>query len=759
MSETRTYPNFEGVVGRTREESTPWWAPVKRATPGSPNIVILYMDDMGYSDIGCFGSEIATPHIDAVAARGLSFNHYTTHPICSSARAALLTGRNAHAVSTGWLSNNNPGYPGYTGDLPFDAPTLAETLRAGGYATVCVGKWHNSTNTATPNDTWPTGRGFERFYGFVEGEVSYFYPALLLQNNMPVPIDSYPPDYYATDDFTDQAIGYLKDIRHHAPRQPFFLYLAPNAMHGPLQAKESDMAKYRGHYDVGWDEIRRRRLEKQKALGLVPPETQLAPRDRRVPAWDTLPADQRALFARHMETYAGMLDCIDQNVGRLIAHLQDIGELDNTIFLISSDNGGTSAGDVQGAIHFNRRFAGLPPHTVEHNVERKDWIGSGRSNPVYPLGWGQTSNTPFPAYKTQTGGGGRRVSFVVSWPKAITNQGRICEQFAHVTDVMPTLLDLAGVAPLTVSHGQPAQPMDGKSLKAVLLQDAPSPRGAQYYECWANRAYYRDGWVAVSLQIMGDKIDFDNWTLHRHDTDFSESTNLAAQYPEKLAELVKAFDEEAWANMVYPLDNRTPAQKFHEMTMRLSPPKDSRRRFFPGGNTIHRTTIVPLIADRDFRITVNVDHAEKDEGVLFALGDVSGGIVMYIENGELHLFYNGFGDFSRLSPLRMPPGKHAVALQIEALGQRQGRGRLLLDGEPVDDFKPLSPTMLGGFHEGLDIGIDRRAPVEWDLFERRGAFQYTGTIHDLIVESGAFAADTPLAKASVPAEQRKPDNT
>ncbi len=747
MAEHPQPPGFEGKIGRTREESTAWWAPAKRAKPGSPNIVVIFMDDMGYSDLGCYGSEIETPHIDAIAGRGLRFNHYTTHPICSPARAALLTGRNAHAVATGWLANNNPGFPGYSGEIPLDAATLPEALRAGGYATVGIGKWHNSPNGAAPSDSWPTSRGFERFYGFLEGETSYFFPARLMHNNMVVPMDSYPAGYYATDDWFDQGARFVKEIRHDQPQRPFFLYIAPNAMHGPLQAKEQDLAKHRGRYAEGWDVVRQRRLDKQIALGLVPAGTQLAPRDSYIPAWDTVPADQRALFERHMETYAAMLDCVDQNVGKLVATLTGLGELDNTIFVISADNGGTHAGGPAGAIHFNRRFSSLPPYPVEHSLTRADWIGSGRVNPLYPAGWAQVSNTPFPSYKTQTGAGGRRVACIISWPAKITEPGQVRSQFAHVTDVMPTLLDLAGVAAPTTSHGKPAAPIHGTSQAAVLLSSAAAPvRTEQYYECWSNRGYYRDGWIAVSIQKMGEAINFDNWTLHRHDADFSERVNLGAQFPDKLKELVEAFDREAWANLVYPLDNRLPIQKFQEIPPHLQPPASSQRRFLPGTQTIHRASITPLIADRTYTLTVNLSHAAKDEGVLYALGDVSGGMVMYIEGGLLRLFYNGFGEYIHLDPVPMPPGTHAVALEYEALGKRTGRGRLLFNGEAANNWMALSPTLMGGFHEGLDIGIDRRGPVEWELFERRGAFKYSGTINDVVVDSRGFAPDSAFAK-------------
>jgi arylsulfatase A-like enzyme len=744
--QTPSYPGFAGKVGRTREESTPHWDIPAQAAAGSPNIVIIYLDDMGYSDIGCYGSEIETPHIDALANRGIRFNHYTTHPICSPARAALLTGRNAHAVATGWLSNNNPGFPGYTGNIPFDAATLPEVLQSAGYATVGVGKWHNSTNGAVPNKTWPTQRGFERFYGFLEGETSYFFPARLVQNNMVIPLDSYPADYYSTDDWTDRAIGYVKEIRHDRPKQPFLLYLAHNAMHGPLQAKEGDLAKYRGKYDAGWDALRAQRLVKQKALGMVPDDTVLAPRDPSVPAWDGLPADQRALFARHMETYAAMLDCVDQNVGKLVELLVQLGELDNTIFVLSADNGGTSSGGPAGAIHFNRRFAGLPGFEVEHSLTRADWIGSGRVNPLYPTGWAQLSNTPFPAYKTQTGAGGRRVACIVSWPTKLTDSGAIRSQFAHVTDLMPTLLDLAGVSPPAMSHGMPAKELQGKSQRQVLL-DARSPdaRTEQYFECWAHRAYFRDGWVAVSIQKMGEAIDFDNWTLHRQATDFSEIEDLAKQFPDKLKELVDAFDKDAWANLVYPLDNRRPVQKFQQIPPHERPAPVSSRVFLRGAQTVNRASIAPLLSDRNFTVTVNLVQGAQDEGVLFALGDVAGGMVMYIEHSLLHLFYNGYGEFIHLEAMPMPPGQHAVALEYEALGERKGRGRLLLNGHAAHEWQDLSPTLMVGFHEGFDIGIDRRAPVEWELFERRGNFPYSGKIDSVVVDSRAFAPGSAFA--------------
>jgi Sulfatase len=429
-----------------------------------------------------------------------------------------------------------------------------------------------------------------------------------------------------------------------------------------------------------------------------------------------------------------------------VALLEELGELGNTIFVFSSDNGGTNSAGPSGALHFNRRYAGLPALPVEIDLEREAWIGTGRGSAVYPMGWAQVSNAPFPSYKTYTGGGGRRVSFVVSWPDKLKDFGATRAQFAHVIDVMPTLLDLAGVPPLAISHDKPTQPMQGKSLAAVLRDaDAAAPRNEQYYECWANRAYYRDGWVAVSLQKRGEAIDFDNWTLHFHAEDFSESIDLARQHPQKLAELVAAFDEAAWANMVYPLDNRTPAGKFLELPPHQRPPAESRRRFLPGGQTVHRGVIAPLISNRNFTITTRFRHGAGDEGVLFAIGDVAGGLVLYIENGALRLTYNGYGRFHALVGPAVSEGERSAVLEYQALGRRRGRGRLVLDNGEAGEWSELAPTLMGGYQEGLDIGLDRRAPVDWALWERHGTFRYGGTIHDLVVESGPFAPDMRFA--------------
>jgi len=442
-----------------------------------------------------------------------------------------------------------------------------------------------------------------------------------------------------------------------------------------------------------------------------------------------------------------MLDCADQNLGRLVALLERMGERDNTIIVFSSDNGGTHAGGPIGSIYNNRRFSGLPEDPIERERERLDLIGGPRSNALYPTGWGQVSNTPFPTYKTYTGGGGRRVAFVISWPARITGGGAIRSQFVHVTDVMPTLLDLAGVAPLAQVSGRPAQAWHGRSFAQVLLDaSTPSPRREQYYECWSNRGYYRDGWLARSLQKRGEPIDLDNWTLHDLDRDFSESVDVRDSHPDKLRELVAAFDETAWLNLVYPLDNRTMVQKMSDGAARAGAVGPAGHRFFPGSQTVHRAVVVPLISDRSFRVRATFVRRDVDQGVVWAIGEQIGGMVLYVEDGRLRFCYNGYGEFSELPPVPLPVGEIEATLEYEALGTRQGRGRILLSGVAQTPWQALSPTLMAGFHEGLDIGLDRRAPVSWDVYQKHGTFRYTGTLHDVTIEPGPRAPDSPLAR-------------
>jgi arylsulfatase A-like enzyme len=735
--------NFKGKIGRTREESTPWWPEQTKSEQSPPNIIVILMDDMGWSDPGCFGSEINTPNIDHLATKGVRLVNYTTHPICSPARAALLTGCNAHSVGTGWLTNNHPGFPGYSGEIPLDAATLPETLRDAGYETIMVGKWHNTPFLENvpggDKSTWPTQRGFDTFYGFMDGETSHFFPSRLMLNNQVLPVDQYPSDYYTGDDWMNQGIRFIKELRESKPCKPFFLYVANNAMHAPHQSKVTDIAKYQDIYSKGWTKIREDRFEKQKKLGLVPIDAILPPSDPQAPHWDTTEIENRRLYAHHMQAYAGMMDNADQNIGKLYEFLRDIGELDNTLIVFTSDNGGTGLGTEHGMINNKRRNSGLPPNSPDIENKQIHKLGGPQSHSLYPTAWGEVSNTPFPSFKTYTGGGGRRVSFIISYPRKIKTQGDIQNQFMHVTDLMPTILNLAEIPQLKKLHGYQTRKIDGLNFSEVFISNSKSPRTEQYYECWSNRAYFKEGWLARSLQKRGTPIDFNNWTLHHLEKDFTESTDLSDQHPERLSQLVAAFDQAAWEYFVYPLDNRNQPQKLNDTPAHFKILEDQPRRFLPGSQTVVRTDLIPLVSNRSFQIKSKISQRPGDQGVIWALGDLIAGIVMYVEADHLNIHYNGFGVTVDFKPVPIDSTMKDLVFEYQALGERQGQGRIIINGKAESDWINLSPTIMYGPFEGLDVGLDRRSPVLWDLYERHGVFRYSGNIEDVWIFPGARA--------------------
>lgn len=432
--DARGYENFPGTIGRTPRESTRAWPRERRAPEGSPNIVVILLDDLGYSDVGPFGSEIPTPHLDRLAGTGLSLTNYHTTPVCSPARAALLTGLNPHRAGFASVANSDPGFPNLRLEIDEDVATLPEILRGHGYATFAVGKWHLTRDAllhdGAPKSTWPVQRGFDRYYGSMEGLNSFFFPNRLVRDNSPVDLSSLPAGYYLTDDYTDQAVALIKGLRANDSRQPFFLYFAHTAMHGPLGAKREDIDRFRGQYDVGWDELRRIRHARQIELGIIGPGVPLPPRNAEpgfdVPAWDSLHPRERELYARYMEVYAAMVHNVDDSIGRLVETVEALGELDNTIFVFTSDNGGTGEGGPEGTRSYFSRFLRIPglPNDWEADVAiDPDLIGGPRTMVHYPRGWGMASNTPFRFYKGQTFAGGVRVPFVISWPAGISPSG------------------------------------------------------------------------------------------------------------------------------------------------------------------------------------------------------------------------------------------------------------------------------------------------------------------------------------------------
>ncbi|MFI9776355.1 arylsulfatase [Streptomyces sp. NPDC051956] len=752
------YDGFPGRVGRTFAESEPAWPQRRTAQDRAPNIVVVLVDDMGYSDIGPFGSEIGTPVLDELAGQGVRLTNYHTMPLCSPARAALLTGLNPHRVGYAMVANSDPGFPGYGMEIAHDIPTLAELLHDSGYATYAVGKWHlvrdSASNAADHRGNWPLQKGFDQYYGVLEGLTSLFHPHQLVRDNSPLDIDELPEGYYYTDDITDQAISMVKSLRAHDPDKPFFLYLAHNAVHGPLQAKEDDIARHRGHYDDGWDALRDRRFAAQLAAGLFPPGTELPERNSEagqdVPAWDSLTTDQQRLYARYMEVYAAMVDNIDQNLGRLTDTLEALGELDNTIIVFTSDNGGTGEGGLEGTRSYFSRFVHHPqlPSDWTPDVDRDpELIGGPRSLVHYPRGWGMASNTPFRLYKGHTYAGGVRVPFVLSWPDGIRD-GRLTQgvrpQYQYVTDIAPTLLELAGIARPERRSGVPLQELDGVSFTPVLAGPAhASTHAEQYCEMTGNRSYYRDGHKLVTLHRPGAPYDDSEWALYDIRADPTEIHDLAARHPELVKELSAAWESAAWRNGVFPLPDGSGAlARRNPVEERLGRPLT----LLPGTPELERYRSSRLISFRSFDIVVAVDA--PGEGVLVSHGDQGGGYVLYAEDGRLHFAYNEYGVLHETDAGPVPEGSHEVTVAATAEKGLRWRFSVAVDG--VERTAPDSVHQLIGMapFQGISVGVDRKSPVSWPVHERHGGFRHTGRLRSVTYRPGAAAPDSPAAVAA-----------
>ncbi len=508
---------FEGSIGRYHWESQDWWPPELRPPAGAPNVLIVILDDVGFAQLGCYGSDIATPHLDALAAGGLRYSSFHTTALCSPTRACVLTGRNHHAVGMGRIVDLAMGYPGYDARIPPSCALLPAMLTPHGYAAYAVGKWHltpeDEEHLGARRDRWPLGKGFERWYGFFPGETHQFVPALVHDNHLVEPPRGADDGYHLTSDLIDHAIEYVEDLRNVDVDKPWLLYVATGACHSPHQAPVEWIDRYRGHFDEGWDAWRHATLSRQKALGVVPPHTELSARPDWVPPWSSLSDQERRVYARYMEAFAGFLSHTDHELGRLFARLDTMGELDNTIVIVLSDNGASSEGGPVGSLNDVRAWNVLP-RTVEEADERLDEIGGPRIHNNYPWGWTVAGNTPFRRWKRETHEGGVADPLIVHWPRGIAARGEVRSQYVHAIDIAPTLLEVMAIEVPTVVGGVEQRPLDGTSFAYTFADASAADRHTrQYYEMFGCRALYDDGWKAVTYhEIQADEPGLDNAT-------------------------------------------------------------------------------------------------------------------------------------------------------------------------------------------------------------------------------------------------------
>ena len=520
-----TEPEFQGTIGRSFQDSTPWWPPVPDTADGeSPNVVVILFDDLGFSHFGCYGSTIGTPNIDALAEAGVRFTNFHTTALCSPTRASLLTGRNHHSIGMRGIADYDSGFPNMRGAITRNAATLAEMLRDHGYATFATGKWHlapkEERSAAGPFDAWPLQRGFDHYYGFLSGAEDQFYPDLTEDNHHIHPPKTPDEGYHFSEDVVDHAIGYIRDHRSVYPSRPFFLYLPFGATHSPHQAPKEYIDKYAGKFDNGWDATREEWFARQLESGIVPPGTDLAPRNPGVERWEDLPENARKLAARLQEAFAGFLDHTDAQIGRLVRFLEETGDIDNTILIVTSDNGASQEGGPQG-ITDEARYSHPYLDDLDTIEERLEEIGGPHSSPNYPWGWAQAGNTPLKWYKSTVHGGGIRDPLVVHWPKGITDRGAIRHEFAHVTDIVPTILELLDLEAPESYRGVSQMPIHGASFAGALLGNAEVDRRApQYFEMFGHRAIWADGWKATSRHRKNDPYSDDEWQLYHLDEDF-----------------------------------------------------------------------------------------------------------------------------------------------------------------------------------------------------------------------------------------------
>ena len=559
---------FPGVMGRTVGESSPAWPRPLRAKPGSPNVLYIVLDDTGFGHLGCFGSPIRTPNLDKLAANGLRFNNMHTTALCSPSRSCMLTGRNHHSNAMACITEGATGYPGSNGLIPFENGFLSEMLLSHGYNTMALGKWHltptEQCSPAGPYDRWPLGRGFERFYGFMGGDTSQYYPDLVYDNHQVQAPRTPEQGYHLTEDLVDHAIEFIADAKQVAPDKPFFMYFCTGAMHAPHHVPREWADRYKGQFDDGWDAYRQKVYERQLALGVIPPGTQLSARDPDVAAWDSLGADEKRLYARMMEVFAGFLEHTDHHIGRLVAFLEKMRVLDDTLIMVVSDNGASAEGGPHGSVNENLFFNNVP-ETLEEGLKAIDGLGGPQYFNHYPWGWAWAGNTPFRRWKRETYRGGAADPFIVHWPARIKAKGEVRSQYAHIIDMVPTVLDALGLTPPAAVRGVTQSPIQGVSF-AHAFGDAKAEtrHHTQYFEMMGHRAIYHDGWRAVcpvpgpsfteagmgfgEMVITEDKLrelDAKGWELYHVDEDFSETKNLAAEHRDKLIEMIALWYVEA----------------------------------------------------------------------------------------------------------------------------------------------------------------------------------------------------------------------
>lgn len=734
-------PVFDGVIGETHKQSKASFPQPVRAKPGSPNVLLILLDDVGFGMCSTFGGPVPTPYLDQLAANGLIYNRFHTTALCSPTRGALLAGRNHHSIATGVIIEMGTGFPGYTGIIPRSTALVSQHLRDNGYATAMFGKWHNTPepdiSPAGPFDRWPTGLGFDYFYGFNQGETHQYYP-IIYRNTTSVPQPKSPEQgYHFTSDMTDEAIAWTRNVRAANPDKPWFNYFSTAGIHAPHHAPADWRKKFVGKFDHGWDKQRELTHARQIQMGIIPKNTQLTPRPTEIPGWETQSGEARKVYTRLMENYAAYMAFTDHEVGRLIDSLRDSDELENTLILyVVGDNGASAEGGLEGTFSEIASLLGIQLG-LESILSRIDEIGGPTSEPHVPVGWAWAMNAPFQWTKQIASHfGGTRNPLVVHWPRGIKSKGEIRDQFHHVIDIVPTILEATGITEPREVNGIAQKPIEGVSMLYSFDQpQAPDRRTTQYFELATNRAIYHDGWVACSRYGLpwvtggrGDGFLDAPWELYHVEEDFAQANDLAASQPVQLAELKQRFTDEAKKYDVFPLDPR-----FSErLDPRLRTSGEPKTRWTYYGNQVSLPEpIGPQLFPSAHSLTAELTiPAEGAEGVVACAGAFSAGWSLYVLDGRPNFRYTFFelADVTIPGKLELPEGKVTLRTEFQPSGTPEFGGTLkLFVNDELAGEGELKRTAFRHGLEPFEIGRDSVTPVS-PAYRDRGSFPFTGQI-------------------------------
>jgi arylsulfatase A-like enzyme len=730
--------------------STPEFLPYPRPPEGAPNVVMIVLDDVGFAQLGCFGSPISTPSIDRLATGGLRYNRFHVTSICSSTRAALLTGRNHHAVGVGMTMETPLGFPGYTGRIPATAALLPRVLRDNGYSTLAVGKWHlcprGEYSASGPMTRWPLGMGFERYYGFLGAETNQWAPELCRDNTFVDPPRSPAEGYHLTEDLVDQAIRMVLDQRQATPAKPFFCYIATGAAHAPHQVPGGWIDQYAGCFDEGWEELRTRTYRRQLEQGVIPPGTDLTDRPPWVPDWEALSDGERRLFSRYMEVFAAFLTHTDAQLGRFLDFLEHRGELDNTIVVLVSDNGASAEGTPTGTLNESRAWL-AEPEPVEAAIPHIDEIGGHRTFNHYPWGWAWAGNTPFHLWKRYAWLGGVRTPLILRWPGHLAQTGAVRAQFCHAIDIYPTILDALGIPAPAVVDGVDQQPIDGASLVPTFADAAgPDPRHTQYFEMHGSRGIYHRGWKATTNYVSpmfnersriagSEDFDDDRWCLFDLDRDFAEAHDLSEEEPEQVQLLQELWWAEAERNQVLPLFEGPDSLAALHPPEYAPPPAAS---YHPGGGPVYEAMLPAMIGG--FAVTAEIQAGERGrvEGIICAMGDRNDGWALYLVDGRPVATVVSFGWTTRIAaPSPVGDGAHEVSLRYRPGGNGRDNLFLLVDGSTLAAAhhpQPFAFPAVATAGGGMLVGVDRGLAVADDY---QPPFPFNGILVRVRIESGA----------------------